>query len=67
MYQRMKCPCGQNLFDKANEKNCREANHATRPEVSFKSDAVLEVWNFRLGRMVDIDTHRLIENMAGNK
>ena len=62
---RMKCgTCGQNLFDKENAKECKEPNHAPRPEVAFKENAVLEVWNFRLGRMVDKASHDEIERMA---
>jgi hypothetical protein len=68
MYERMKCPaCKQNLFSPVPPEECKEPNHVAPGEVVYKKDAPLYVWNFRYGRMVDIETHNLIEGMAGRK
>ena len=63
---RIKCSegCGQNWADKGNEAKCKCPCHSPSPEVAFRPDAVLHVWNWRLGQMVDIATHNFVERMA---
>lgn len=69
MYERMKCSegCKQNWADKGNAAECRCPCHAPTPDVVFKKDAPLYVWNFRLGEMVDITTHNVLERMVARQ